>query len=797
MEPINRVSNPIDEEWNERLKILEDARKLNQFAQFYLHPEKPVVADATACARCYFSRSSAPEQTSADDEEERTLALADAQQLKKSALDYLHPERPVEVASTAFGRSYFSRPSAGNQQDVEDAEERARILVEAEQLKKLAIDYLHPEKPVVESDPFAKGRNYFTRASAEEYQDEDDADDCDDIMEDMKQLKQLAVDYLHPEKPVITSDPFATGRNYFTRASAEEYEDEDDADDRDEIMEDMKQLEQLAKDYLQPERPVEVDPFVSSRNYFNRPSAISQEDLEEAKERATILAETQQLKKLAMDYLHPEKPVNTSDLCATGRNYFSRPSAQEYEDECDMEERAQILEDMKQLKKLAIDYLHPEKPVVESDPFAKGRNYFTRASAEEYQDEDDADDCDDIMEDMKQLKQLAVDYLHPEKPVITSDPFATGRNYFTRASAEEYEDEDDADDRDEIMEDMKQLEQLAKDYLQPERPVEVDPFVSSRNYFNRPSAISQEDLEEAKERATILAETQQLKKLAMDYLHPEKPVNTSDLCATGRNYFSRPSAQEYEDECDMEERAQILEDMKQLKKLAIDYLHPEKPVVANDPCAMGRNYFTRASAEEYEDDAEERSLVIAELKQLKKLATDYHHPEKSVETTDPYAVGRNYFMRASAPEQISLEAAAEEARLCGDSAQLKKLATDYYHPEKPVTSSPVAGRNYFDRASAPGHAEHIHSQGEVIEHGYDVADHGYYQYHYEQNDGDCHSHQSDHFEMDEDMFQDFRESLLATEPFKGEHPKEVAEGEGEEGKLSRSPSSVMLFEEAI
>jgi len=192
-----------------------------------------------------------------------------------------------------------------------------------------------------------------------------------------------------------------------------------------------------------------------------------------------------------------------------------------------------------------------------------------------------------------------VDYLHPEKPVITSDSFATGRNYFTRASAEEYEDEDDADDRDEIMEDMKQLEQLAKDYLQPERPVEVDPFVSSRNYFNRPSAISQEDLEEAKERATILAETQQLKKLAMDYLHPEKPVNTSDLCATGRNYFSRPSAQEYEDECDMEERAQILEDMKQLKKLAIDYLHPEKPVVANDPCAMGRNYFTRASAEEY------------------------------------------------------------------------------------------------------------------------------------------------------------------------------------------------------
>jgi hypothetical protein len=161
-------------------------------------------------------------------------------------------------------------------------------------------------------------------------------------------------------------------------------------------------------------------------------------------------------------------------------------------------------------------------------------------------------------------------------------------------------------------------------------------------------------------------------------------------------------------------------------------------------------------------------------------------------------------MRASAPEQIAPEDSIEQALLLEESKMFKSLAVDYLHPEKPVvTTDPMAtGRNYFDRPSASGHTDHIHSEGHEIHseihHGYcdlrDAEDHGYYHYHHGHDDDS--TRQSDHFEMDEDVFHDFRQSFVSAEPFKGEHPKEILE-EGEEGKLSRSPSSVMLFEEAI
>jgi hypothetical protein len=238
---------------------------------------------------------------------------------------------------------------------------------------------------------------------------------------------------------------------------------------------------------------------------------------------------------------------------------------------------------------------------------------------------------------------------------------------------------------------------------------------------------------------------EQLKKLAVDYLHPENPVVTTDSFAMGRNYFTRPSAEEYED--DVEERNQILEDMKQLKQLAVDYLHPETPVVTSDVFATGRNYFTRPSAEEYEDeeDAEELVQILEDMKQLKQLAIDYQHPENPVKTTDPTAMGRNY----------------------------------------------------FDRASAPGHAEHILSQGQAIEQGYEKAhlvDHGYYQYedHHDESSESYHL-QSDHFEMDEDVYHDFRESFGSVVVPKGSDLIKAIQEE-EEGHLSRSPSSVMLFE---
>ena len=413
-----------------------------------------------------------------------------------------------------------------------------------------------------------------------------------------------------------------------------------------------------------------------------------------------------------------------------------------------------------------------------------------------------------ILQDARNLKKLADFFMSPEKPVVV-DATATARCFFSRPSARQFIDTDEEEVA-RILADARALKNLAVDYLQPERPVQVDPMLFGRNYFTRPSAPTSEDDEE---RNQILADAMALKQLAVDYLHPEKPVVASDPCATGRNYFSRFSAEGVDDEGLASERDQILADAESLKKLAVDYLHPEKPVVTSDPYATGRNYFTRASAEEYEQDEEyeERMLVLDDLAALKKLAVDYLCPERPVET-DAFAKGRNYFSRYSA-EQLDPDELAEKDRILEDMRLLKRLAVDFMHPELPVkTSDPCAsGRNYFNRASAVGPSEHIHSEGHSIHqaqqqvhdvppldshhHDLEYSDHEYYQYHPDDHLHSDHQSQSDHFEMDEDMaqdFRDFRESLHTMVPLKGaEAPREE-----DEGKLSRSPSSVMLFDEA-
>jgi hypothetical protein len=87
----------------------------------------------------------------------------------------------------------------------------------------------------------------------------------------------------------------------------------------------------------------------------------------------------------------------------------------------------------------------------------------------------------------------------------------------------------------------------------------------------------------------------------------------------------------------------------------VDYLHPELGVVTSDPTACARCYFDRASAPEQEtaEYAEERRMALADAAALKKLAVDYLHPELGVVTSDPTACARCYFDRASAPEQQS------------------------------------------------------------------------------------------------------------------------------------------------
>ena len=157
-----------DEFLAERLRILADAKALKEMARAYLHPEEPVVtSDSTACARCYFDRASAIEQESVEESEERARILADAAALKERAVWHAHPEEPVVTSdATATARCYFDRASAIEQESVEESEYRAAVLADAAALKERAVWHAHPELPVVTSDPTATARCYFDRASA-------------------------------------------------------------------------------------------------------------------------------------------------------------------------------------------------------------------------------------------------------------------------------------------------------------------------------------------------------------------------------------------------------------------------------------------------------------------------------------------------------------------------------------------------------------------------------------------------------------------------------------------------------
>jgi len=125
-------------------------------------------------------------------------------------------------------------------------------------------------------------------------------------------------------------------------------------------------------------------------------------------------------------------------------------------------------------------------------------------------------------------------------------------------------------------------------------------------------------------------------------------VSTTEPTAFGRN-FSRVSAIEQEDESEPEERSQVLAGAASLKRLAIDFAHPEIHVSTTETTAFGSNYFSRASAIEQEDagDVEETSQILANAASLKRLAIDYAHPEHGVSTADATFVGRNYFSMLS------------------------------------------------------------------------------------------------------------------------------------------------------
>jgi len=220
------------------------------------------------------------------------------------------------------------------EEDEEDAEleeglaERLRILADARALKNLAVAFLHPEQPVLTTDGASKGRNFFNRPSAPEQLEDEEADEVADIMEDMAKLKKAARAYMHPEDKVVTEDATLYGRNYYGRASAPEMEDASDALEAARILADARALKQSAVDYMHPEVGVKTtDGACFARCYFNRFSAPETEEDEFADERAEILADALALKKAAVDYLHPEIGVTCVDPTLFGRNYFNRYSA--------------------------------------------------------------------------------------------------------------------------------------------------------------------------------------------------------------------------------------------------------------------------------------------------------------------------------------------------------------------------------------------------------------------------------------------------------------------------------------
>lgn len=313
----------------ERVRILKESYQMKQMVGYYMHPEKPIQLDSCACTRCYFDRPSAPERLSQDEANEIATLLEDAKTLKQLAIDYSHPELPVVTNvsddGTVFARCYFDRPSGIPMTSPEEEEERIKILEDMKRLKQAAVDYQHPEIPVVTTNPFICGRNYFNRYSAPEQEVLDDEKERIQILKEVMALKEKAVQYRHPEAPVITSDPYACGRNNFCRFSAPMIEEE-----RIKILQEAQCLKEKAVQYRHPETPVTTsDPYACGRNYFTRFSApTSQEgDLVEKEEREMILKDITQLKKLAIDYHHPEIPVVTTDPTVFGRNYFSRPSA--------------------------------------------------------------------------------------------------------------------------------------------------------------------------------------------------------------------------------------------------------------------------------------------------------------------------------------------------------------------------------------------------------------------------------------------------------------------------------------
>jgi len=307
---------------------------------------------------------------------------------------------------------------------------------------------------------------------------------------------------------------------------------------------------------------------------------------------------------------------------------------------------------------------------------------WVKVSHHHNSDEYDKDDDEEfvarllILEDAKKLKKLAVAFLHPEMPVEVSCT-AMARCYFDRHSAHPQECYEESKYRDIILEDSKQLKQLAADYRNPELKVVSIGSARARCYFDRPSAIPQESVEDSQRKSEILEDVKRLRQFARDYLHPEDGVTTMDHACTARCYFDRYLATAQESAEMVKERERMLADMTALKTLAVTLFHPKKAVETYST-ACARCYYDRYSSPEQEtfEEVEERHVALEDTAALKILATQSLRPDIGVLTSDPSACARCYFDRPSAPQQESMKGAEQYHEMLVDVLNLKMLAVN-------------------------------------------------------------------------------------------------------------------------
>ena len=335
------------------------------------------------------------------------------------------------------------------------------------------------------------------------------------------------------------------------------------------ILEDAKQLKNLAVAFLHPEAPIKSDEISKARCYFDRFSAPQQQSFEDTVYIENTLEDALNLKQLAINYMHPEIGIASSNPLTCARCNFSRYSAIEQESVEESEERAVILDDVIKLRQAARQYLYPEEGVVISYAPSYGRCYFSRYSAIEQESVEESEERAAILDDAMKLRQTARQYLYPEEGVVTSYAPSYGRSYFSRYSAIEQKSVEKSEERAAILDDVMKLRQAARQYLQPvESVVSSDATSYGRCYFGRYSAIEQESVEESEEHQNVLNDALALKRLAMDYMHPEVRIVTSDLAACARGYFDSISEVRQDSYEEAEEHHKILVDALNLKILA-------------------------------------------------------------------------------------------------------------------------------------------------------------------------------------------------------------------------------------